>query len=918
MSQKQNTVDWITKGFEQFRAGTFGNGGQNLYVSAKGVLQRIFQFDLTRNGYFDIPFANCQNHHEATPSTVYLTNGTTCSLPGQGSLSGCCADLTGDGYADLVVAGYYDMAAPFASTDIYFGGPAGYGENRHIRIPTPWAEDCCCGDFKGCGKKALAFSMPIYGVTRIFYQTELGFEWNQFVDLPICSDHISAADLDGDGYDELIVRMRGKSVSVTPMGTITDKVATGARIFWGGPDGINPERFSVLPDFPDSEIRLPHTQQGIQSERERKHDAPRLLKKIKWNGRECFMVSTGKKIILFSGNKDHQLERVMELDVPMALSAAVGDITGNGFDDMAVASREIDPSDPKKQKSFIFWNDGTGLSPDRVTEVETYQACDVDVDDIDGDGFAEVVLCQAGKDMVYTSDVLVFHAAGNGIDPIPKKYHNEDARRVFSFHNPNHTGGLFVVNHFSRSAVGFDKTYIYTGGPDGYSPDRRIDVPCWCAVDSISADLDDDGWTELLVCNNSENSIDMDPGHFIHHFGPDGFEPEKSIALKTDLGWGCACGDFRHSGYLDIATPCSRWKNIRVFQNGPDGYQDYYDIDLHEKGSARWILAADLNKNGYLDLIVPLINTDRTLIFPGGPEGFKWENHYELAVNHGACARVADLSGNGYLDLIIGTHTETPSKGEFKPHQPHHSYLHIYWNGPEGLSENNKAILRCDAADAVCVADFNRDGWLDVFAGSYHGGKERDIHSFLYWNRQGKFSELDRQLIFTHSASGCIAADFNEDGYPDLVVANHKVNGDHFGFSSVWYNSPDGFDKRNRIDLPTCGPHGITSCEPGNALSRGPEEYYISAPRRLPEGTVLSDVSIEAEIPPKCQVLISFRRAESEKQLESAPWSTEIESGNIIPAITGSGDFYQYRLNLLAINSLRTPRVTSVKISLKR
>ena len=39
---------WVTSGFEAFRRGAFGNGGQNLYVSKKGVLQRIFQYDLDR------------------------------------------------------------------------------------------------------------------------------------------------------------------------------------------------------------------------------------------------------------------------------------------------------------------------------------------------------------------------------------------------------------------------------------------------------------------------------------------------------------------------------------------------------------------------------------------------------------------------------------------------------------------------------------------------------------------------------------------------------------------------------------------------------------------------------------------------------------------------------------------------------
>ena len=61
---------WVTEGFEAFRRGTFGNAGQNLYVSKAGVLQRIYQYDLDKNGYFDLVFANCQDHHESAPSYV--------------------------------------------------------------------------------------------------------------------------------------------------------------------------------------------------------------------------------------------------------------------------------------------------------------------------------------------------------------------------------------------------------------------------------------------------------------------------------------------------------------------------------------------------------------------------------------------------------------------------------------------------------------------------------------------------------------------------------------------------------------------------------------------------------------------------------------------------------------------------------
>ena len=84
-------MEWITKGFEEFSKGTFGNGGQNLYVSKKGVLQRIFQYDLNLDGHPDLLFGNSQSMFERPPIYIYqkgLKTEKAVELPTNGPYDG--------------------------------------------------------------------------------------------------------------------------------------------------------------------------------------------------------------------------------------------------------------------------------------------------------------------------------------------------------------------------------------------------------------------------------------------------------------------------------------------------------------------------------------------------------------------------------------------------------------------------------------------------------------------------------------------------------------------------------------------------------------------------------------------------------------------------------------------------------------
>ena len=193
---------------------------------------------------------------------------------------------------------------------------------------------------------------------------------------------------------------------------------------------------------------------------------------------------------------------------------------------------------------------------------------------------------------------------------------------------------------------------------------------------------------------------------------------------------------------------------------------------------------------------------------------------------------------------------------------------------------------------------------------------DRDIDSYIYWGGPGgSFSAKNRARLRTHSSSGCIAADFNEDGYIDIAVANHKSFGDHVGDSFVLWNGPDGIDDRHPTRLPTAGPHGMLQVQPGNILDGSEREYYTSAPFELPAGAAVTRISVgRRSLVPKTWVGAQLRSAPTKRKpwtrlTGQAPttepdWFTNDQQiGPALPA----GQWVQYRLALGAVNSGSTP-----------
>ena len=336
---------WREQTFEDFIDGTFGDAGHNLYVSRAGVLQRIYRYDANRDGYFDLVICNAQNHWEKPPAYVYPAPFTDpsvrVSLPSDGSRSGTVADLNGDGYDDLILGMWQNGIRKDLNAYVYFGSERGYSERRHLRLPAPLCKSVASGDFNGDGKMDLAFLLA-KGL-RVFLQTELGFEGRRFVDLAIDGEHVTADDLDGDGFGDLVVRTASGDLNV----------------YWGGAKGLDLERRSTLraADYQTGERRE-------ESDAQKKYteyvaDAtplPRVVR-LKKAGKETphlFLVRSGR-VYLIPVTPQRAFQSPLSVACPDALSVAAGDVNGDGLRDLVFACRD---ADGKKERSWVYFSDG--------------------------------------------------------------------------------------------------------------------------------------------------------------------------------------------------------------------------------------------------------------------------------------------------------------------------------------------------------------------------------------------------------------------------------------------------------------------------------------------------------------------------------------------------------------------------------
>ena len=102
----------------------------------------------------------------------------------------------------------------------------------------------------------------------------------------------------------------------------------------------------------------------------------------------------------------------------------------------------------------------------------------------------------------------------------------------------------------------------------------------------------------------------------------------------------------------------------------------------------------------------------------------------------------------------------------------------------------NAPMILGQQSPGVCVADYDGDGWQDIYFpnGGDIGNRAGGVRNALYHNNgDGTFSDvtLEAGVPGTGYSLGCVWGDYDNDGFPDLFVTQ-------YGRNVLYHNNGDG------------------------------------------------------------------------------------------------------------------------------
>jgi ASPIC and UnbV/FG-GAP-like repeat len=330
---------------------------------------------------------------------------------------------------------------------------------------------------------------------------------------------------------------------------------------------------------------------------------------------------------------------------------------------------------------------------------------------------------------------------------------------------------LFYRNNGDGSFAKITNTF--PGTYDAIPPVRGDYTPAW-------ADYDNDGFLDLFLSDGDPFGSPVQ--RLYRNNGNGTFARITTGPLVADTGHArtAAWGDYDNDGYLDVVL--SEYETTKsLYHNNGDG--TFTKMTSNQVGSlvtdiggslcAAW---ADYDDDGDLDVLFTQEDGPGRLYRNNGDGTFTLVTSTVLGNSTAVSVGIAweDFFNRGHLDLFIVNGAAPYRENDF-----------YFRNNGDGtftsMTTNEVGDVVADASPGYgcAAADYDNDGYLDLFVANcgqgYPGAPGKPETNRLYHNNgDGTFSRVYLGSLTSDSANSTTGAwgDYDNDGFMDLFVCN--------------------------------------------------------------------------------------------------------------------------------------------------
>ena len=611
----------------------------------------------------------------------------------------------------------------------------------------------------------------------------------------------SAGDVNGDGYDDVIVGISGYSA------------ATGrAQIYYGGASMNNTPDVILNGEAAGDNFGLSVSDAGDVN-------GDGFSDVIA--GAYANISSTGKAYIYFGSSSMNNTADVTLSEPGTNKSfgysvSKAGDFNGDGYSDVIVG---VPGYSTNLGRAYIYLGGSTmntiadGILAGFVAGTNYYGNSVSDAGDVNGDGYSDVIVGAYGMSSFQGRAFVYYGGATVNITAdltVTGEFTGDNfATTVSSAGDANGDGYDDILIGASGFSSGSGKAYLYLGGEtiddnaDKFFNAENAGDNFGISV-SGCGDINGDGNSDLIAGANLSDINGVSSGRAYIYFntmtGADiedltftGFSANDQLGSSVS-----SAGDVNGDGFDDILIGANGYNSgtqqgRAYIYYGGSVMNNTADVILTgvsagDKFGSSVSSAGDVNGDGFDDVIIGapgyLTDQGRAYIYYGGSSmnstvdvtltGASSNDVFGYSVSD-----AGDMNGDGYSDVIVGAHGYNAGTDLGS------AYIYL-----GGAIMNNAADVILTGASAgdnfgysvSSAGDVDGDGYSDVIAGAYsYTGATYQGRAYIYFGGVSMNSVAD--VILTGISAGDYfgisvsdAGDMNGDGFDDVIVGAEGYN----------------------------------------------------------------------------------------------------------------------------------------------